>query len=130
MSISTQELLTQCTVKQVSFRVPSLNKEIIIRQLTINEVRTIRELQKKDDSTQEQVIYETLKSAMVEPTFFNEEELKNLTALGEQVLFEIYQEIPLIGKTEEQRVEYQKMIDEVIKSSSLKDEKKEDEAKK
>ena len=130
MSISTEELLNQCTVKQVSFRVPSLNKEIIIRQLTINEVRTIRELQKKDDSTQEQVIYETLKSAMVEPTFFNEEELKNLTALGEQVLFEIYQEIPLIGKTEEQRVEYQKMIDEVIKSSSLKDEKKEDEAKK
>lgn len=128
--MTTKDLLGQCTVKQVTFRVPSLDKEILIRQLTINEVRKIRDLQKKDDFTQNKIVYETLRCAMVKPAFFSEKELENLTAIGERVIWEIYQEIPLIGKNEEQRAEYQKMIEKVLKSNSSKDEKEEETEKK
>ena len=47
---------------------------------------------------------------MIEPTFFTDEELKNISQTGFSILTEIYMKVPTIGMSDEQKEEYKKNL--------------------
>ena len=54
---------------------------------------------------------------MVQPAFFTDEELKNLSLSGMGILTEIYMQLPKIGMTPEQKEEYDKRLIENFKKT-------------
>ncbi len=109
MKQSRDDLLSSCFVKQATIKPVTLGgKEITIRELTIAESREHARL--LDEVSDKEAIYYAVKCAMVNPTFFTDDELKSLTIIGENLINEVYMEIPLIGKTKAQREAYFKEI--------------------
>lgn len=123
-----EEFLKLASTKISNFKVPSLNNyEVTLKELTIAESKEFGEIAKTKDM-QKAIIY-ACRCSCVEPEFFTDEELENLGSNGLNATMEIYSEIPLIGKTEEEREEYKKKLAENAKSIEEKETSKEDEKK-
>lgn len=129
MSRNREEFLKLAGVRTSDFKVPSLkNYEVTLRELTIAESKEFGDIAKNKD-IQEAIIYACRKSC-VEPEFFTDEELKDLGTTGSNAIMEIYMEIPLVGKTKDEREEYAKRLAESAKAGAEKKEvSKEDEKK-
>ena len=112
------EFLKAITVKKEKITLETFdNKEITIRAMTINEAEEIEAIRKKvikGEATDKELIIETCRKVMIEPTFFTDEELKNISQTGFSILTEIYMKVPTIGMSDEQKEEYKKNLIEQI----------------
>lgn len=127
MANNRSEFLRLASTKQSTFKVPSLeNYEVTLRELTIAESKQFVEIGK--DDMEKAVIY-ACRCSCIAPEFFTDDELKSLGAAGRNAINEIYMEIPLIGKTKEEREEFLKSINENIEKEQKKEVTKEDEKK-
>lgn len=124
-----KNLFSQCFIKKGTFKPVSLGgeEEISIRELNINEVSEFRNILQDESKTHNDAMYYAVKCAMVEPQFFSEEELESLNATGLSFIQEVFNEIPLIGKTKKEREKYFKTIEELSKKSQDDEEKEESE---
>lgn len=126
MAISKEQLLKLASVRQQVFKVPSLeNAEILMRELTVAESTKINEMSMEKKSIQD-IIFYACKCSCVEPEFFTDEELQQLGAVGNQAIMEIYMEIPLIGKNEDDRTKYRETLDKNLKKQKEKSTKEEE----
>lgn len=112
--VTKDEFLKAITVKKEKITLETFdNKEITIRAMTINEAEEIDAIRKKvikGESTDKELIIETCRKVMIEPTFFTDEELKNISQTGFTILTEIYMKVPTIGMSDEQKEEYKKNL--------------------
>lgn len=112
------EFLKAITVKKEKITLETFdNKEITIRAMTINEAEEIEAIRKKvikGEATDKELIIETCRKVMIEPTFLTDEELKNISQRGFSILTEIYMKVPTIGMSDEQKEEYKKNLIEQI----------------
>lgn len=126
MAISKEQLLKLASVRQQVFKVPSLeNAEILMRELTVAESTKINEMSIEKKLIQD-IIFYACKCSCVEPEFFTDEELQQLGAVGNQAIMEIYMEIPLIGKNEDDRAKYRETLDKNLKKQKEKSTKEEE----
>lgn len=122
------DLLKNCFVKTGTYNSKIIDGlTVTLKELTIKEhIEFQKKLEKcKDDKTE--ALYYALKCAMVEPLFFTDEELKVLSSVGEAFIYEAFGELPLIGKSEEEREVYQNQVkeytEELEKETKTEDEK-------
>lgn len=112
------EFLKAVTVKTETIKLETLNNmEITIKEPNINQSDKIEEVRQKvinGESTNEELIFLTCKTVMIEPSFneFTDEDLENLTRTGMNALTEIYMRVPEIGMTESERLDYIKRLQE------------------
>lgn len=112
-----EEFLKLASVKTSTFKVPSLNNyEILMKELTIAESNEFREIMSDENKKPIDAIMFACRCSCVEPTFFTDEELKNLGVSGNNAVMEIWNEIPLIGKTKDEREEYHNKMSETLKA--------------
>lgn len=117
MAASKEDLFKLIHLKEEVFKVSSWNDmEVITRELTISESQTYYQMI-KDDKPIEEVIKYALSCSMVEPTMFTDEEISKMNANGINGLNEIFTNIPVIGKTKEQKEEFFKKQNEALKTS-------------
>lgn len=112
-----KDILANCFVRKAQFKPQTLggDKEITIRELTIAEASEYQGIMRDEKKTQEDAVFFAVKCAMVEPTFFSDDELKNLNVTGKNLIYEIHGELPLIGKSTKEREEYFAKIAEYAK---------------
>jgi len=110
------EFLKALTVKQDTIKLETLqDTEVTIRELTLNESEKVEEVRKKviaGELNNQHLLIETCRYAMVEPEFFSDEELQNLSRTGISVLTEIYLRLHEIGMSEEQKKIYKERLAE------------------
>ena len=124
-------LLDNCFIKQAKFKPVSLNgSEITIRELTIDENIRFREL--LTENGHKDAMYYAVKCSMVEPSFFTDKELEKINATGYALINEVFNEIPLIGKSKKEREEYFEKIKNILENQnpSEEDESSKEEEKK
>lgn len=126
--LTLEEATKRACIKQEVFKVLSWDGEVIVRQLTIEENEQAQKLN-KSGASQEDLVYYIAKCSMVEPEFFSEEQLKNLSIDGKNGIMEIVANVPLIGMTDLQKEEYYKKINNTLETPQ-KELTKEEEAKK
>ena len=112
--ISKQDLFNKCTTQTSVFK--SSFGEIKLRQLSIAESEEVAKIQKDASKTLKDTMIYTLQRAMIEPTFFTDEELKDLGIKGQEFMFEVFSEVPLVGMSEKEREEYKKRMEEFLKA--------------
>lgn len=125
--------LKAVTVKTETIKLDSINQEVTIKQLTMNESDEIERLRQKvikGEADNKDLIFESCRYAMINPTCPTDEELKDISRTGFEVLTEIYMSIPMIGMTEEQKEDYKKRIVESISNQVKKMVSKEETEKK
>jgi len=118
MAISQNEFDKLCSVQTEEFAIGVLeaigakNNIVKLRELTIAEDNKAKEILKdtKNKNAHIDMIYFRCKCSMVEPKFFSEATIKKLNANAQPLIFEIFSRIALIGKTKEQKEEYDKLI--------------------
>lgn len=106
------DLLAMCLTQTSVFK--SSLGEIKLRQLTIAESEEVLKIQQNSEKTMKDVIFHTLKCAMVEPEFFTEEELNMLGKKGQEFIYEVFNEVPMIGMTDEEKEDYSKKVEEFL----------------
>lgn len=113
-----KNLLASCFIKEGKFKPKALggNTEITIRELTIDENQELR--RKFAEEEQKDAILFAVKCSMVNPAFFSEEDLKKLNATGAALINEIFTEIPVIGKTKEEREEHFQALADLSKKQN------------
>lgn len=113
-----KNLLSQCFIKEGKFKPLSLGgtNEITIRELNISENQNFRKILQDETKTPTDAMYYAVSCAMVEPKFFTEKELEKLNITGSNLIQEVYNEIPLIGKTKKEREEYFEKIKKIIEA--------------
>ena len=114
-----KNLLSQCFIKEGKFKPKTLGgeTEIKIRELTISENQEFRKILRDESKLENDAMFYAVKCAMVEPKFFSDEEVEKLNVVGFNLIREVFEEIPLIGKTKKEREEYIKTIEKIIKQS-------------
>jgi len=129
MAISKEDLLKLVNLKQEVFKVPSWgNSEVIVRELTIAEASIYHQMI-KDNKSLEEIIKYACKCTMVSPEMFTEEEIKNLNSTATSGLNEIFSNIQVIGKTEQQKEDFFNQQPETLKTSKSELTKEEEEKK-
>lgn len=128
MTISKEDLLKLVNLKQEVFKVSSWNSEVEVRELTIAESKVYNQMRIEEKSIEEIVKY-ACKCSMVNPQMFTDEELSKAGQIAVDGLNEIFSNIPVIGKTKEQKEEFFKKQLETFKASNPKLTKEEEEKK-
>lgn len=128
MAISKEDLLKLVNLKQEVFKVPSWNSEVEVRELTIAESKVYNQMRIEEKSIEEIVKY-ACKCSMVNPQMFTDEELSKAGQIAVDGLNEIFSNIPVIGKTKEQKEEFFKKQLETFKASNPELTKEEEEKK-
>lgn len=128
MAISKEDLLKLVNLKQEVFKVSSWNSEVEVRELTIAESKVYNQMRIEEKSIEEIVKY-ACKCSMVNPQMFTDEELSKAGQIAVDGLNEIFSNIPVIGKTKEQKEEFFKKQLETFKASNPKLTKEEEEKK-
>lgn len=105
MAISKEDLFKLVHLKEEVFEVPSWNSEVVVRELTIAESQKYYQMI-KDNVNIEEIVKYACKCTMVEPQMFTDEEMEKLNATGIAGLNEIFANIPVIGKTKEEKEEF------------------------
>ena len=125
--------LKAITVKTEVLKLETINQEVEIKQLTMNESDDIEELRQKvvkGEAKDKDIIIQSCRYAMINPAFPTDDELKDISKTGFDALTEIYMSIPMVGMTEEQKEDYKKRIVEAISNQIKKMVSKEDSEKK
>lgn len=114
-----KNLLSQCFIREEKFKPNILDGkiEITLRELKISENQKFREILLDETKTQDDAVFYAVSCSMVEPKFFTEKELEELNTTGFNLIKEIFEEIPLIGKTTKERDEYKETIKRIIEQS-------------
>lgn len=112
--INKKDLLAKCLTQTAIFK--SSLGDIKLRQLTIAESEEIGNIQKDETKTLRDVMFYTLRKSMVEPEFFTDEELAQLGIKGQEFIYEVFNEIPLIGMSEKDREKYNEKIKKFLES--------------
>lgn len=111
-TINRNDFLKALTIQTETIELDTLNKaKIKIRDLNIEEDEQIKQLQAKVRNKEVEaveLIKQTCKFAMVEPTYFTDEEYKQLGKQASPILLEIYLKVQEIGLTEEQKEIFRK----------------------
>lgn len=113
--LSFEEVTKRACIKQEVFKVLSWDGEVIVRQLTIEENEQAQKL-KKNGATQQDLVYFLAKCSMVEPKFFSDEQLKELSIDGKNGIMEIVANIPLIGMTDLEKEKYYEKINNPLET--------------
>lgn len=131
MVIRKEDLLKLVNLKKEVFEVPSWKSEVIVRELTIAEA-TIYYQMIKENKPLEEIVKYACRCTMIEPEMFTDEELLKINQDGYNGLNEIFSNIPVIGKTKEEKEDFFKKQIETFKASQEKKPEliKEEEAKK
>lgn len=127
-----RNLLKDCFIKTEKIKPITLGgtKEITVRQLSAGEGLEYRSILRDKDKTQEDAIYFAVKCAMVEPTFFTDEELKNLNGVGRNLIYEIHEYLPKVGMTKKEKEDFDKKIKSLVKELENTSEPSEEETEK
>lgn len=131
--IKRDDFLKALTVKSEVIALDTLNgAEIEIKQYTINEFEKVEEVRLK--VINQEVDYMELvkigcKYAMLNPTFFTDEEIEQFGQQAIPVMLEIFSKIPTIGMTDEQKANHKKALEENIQKEIKKLSKEEIEKK-
>ncbi len=122
-----RNILSECFIKKEKFKPETLGgkKEITLRQLTIAEHDKYLELINDENKTSRDAMYYAVSCCMVEPKFFTDEEFEDLSIVALNLIEEIYNEMPFIGKTKAEREKYLKDMKDFFKNN-LEEEKKEE----
>ena len=117
-------------LKQEVFEVPEWNGEVVVRELSITEAEKYKEMISEDKPLQDIIQY-ACSCTMLEPTMSADEDLTDASPTYILGLNQIFNNIPVIGKTKEQKEEFYKKQLETFKASQKKPElTKEEEEKK
>ncbi len=119
MPISKEELKKVAFLKTEVFKVPSWdNSEILMRELSIEEGVLYTTMISEGKPVEDAVKY-ALNCVMLEPTMFTDEELKQCSASGLKGFEEIFANIQVVGKTQEQKEKhFKKQQEEFIKKQA------------
>lgn len=107
------EFLKAVTVKHETIKLESIEMEVTIKEPTITESQKIESVRQKvlsGAATNQDLIIEACRYAMVEPEFFTDDELANISATGMGILTEIYMRLPEIGMSEKQKEDYRSRL--------------------
>ncbi len=118
-------ILASCMVQEETFKPKCLDgAEIKMRELNLAQNLHFRELlsQKQD----KKAMYFALECAMIEPKFFSEDELKNINATGEALIYELYMYLPILGKSQNEKDTYYENIKKEAEQILEDEESKED----
>jgi len=124
--INKEDLLAKCLTQTEIFK--SSFGDIKLRQLTISESEEVAKIQSDENKTVKDIMFHTLKCAMVEPKFFTDAELGTLGRKGQEFIYEVFNQIPLVGMSGKEKEEYQKKVKKFLEDP--KKEVKEDEKEK
>lgn len=131
--LNRDDFLKAVTVKQKTIKLETLdNKEIVIKEHTINESQELEKLRikvLKQESKEIDLIIQACKYSIVEPKL-SDEEYTNLNQKAYEILTEVYMKIPTIGMTEQQEKDYEKHLIESMNNEVKKILSKEEEEKK
>lgn len=117
-------------LKQEVFEVPEWNGEVVVRELSITEAEKYKEMISEDKPLQDIIKY-ACSCTMLEPTMSADEDLTDASPTYILGLNQIFNNIPVIGKTKEQKEDFFKKQIETFKASQKKPElTKEEEEKK
>ena len=105
--------LKAITVKTEVLKLKTINQEVEIKQLTMNESDEIEKLRQKvikGEAKDKDLIIQSCRYSMVNPTCPTDEELKDISRTGFEVLTEIYMSIPMIGMTDKEKEDFKKRV--------------------
>lgn len=126
MSISREQLLKVLTVKTEVFELESLkflgleDSEVTLKELTMSETKEYNKI--KENKTLDEALLYACRCSMIEPPFFTDEELKVLNKEAQYIINDVSNKIPLIGKSEEEKEKYYKLLEELSKDEIKKEE--------
>lgn len=126
-----KNVFAKCFITEEDFFPETLGgKEAVkVRQLTIYEQMKIQDMiDEKEEQTD--IIIFGARCSIVDKELFDDEKVKNLNIHGLNLLTEIYYHIPLIGKTKKEIEEYEKMLEDLVKKATEKQEDEEESKKK
>lgn len=128
MRLNNEDLLRLRNLKQEVLEIPEWNGEVVVRELSISEAATYRQMVNENKSLADVIKY-ACSCSMVEPTMSFDEDLTNVSDSYAQGLNRIFTNIPLIGKTKEEREEFLKKQSEISKTPKSELTKEEEEKK-
>ena len=124
-----KNILDLCTVKTGTFKSSIVGEEITLKQPTIAVSEKYNLVLSDENKTQFEAICYLVEACMVTPKFFTKKQLEDLTIQGRDFIYEVFSEIPLIGKTEKQRELYFKKLKEIAQKSTEEDSTSDEEKK-
>lgn len=115
MRLNNEDLLRLRNLKQEVLEIPEWNGEVVVRELSISEAATYRQMIEENKPLADVIKY-ACSCTMIEPSMSSDEDLTNVSDSYAQGLNRIFINIPLIGKTKEQREELLKKQSEISKT--------------
>ncbi len=132
-----ENLLKNCFVQEGTFESKVFPGEVItIKQATVKEKMDYDKIVKENPQDREKSLFFAVEKALISPSNFFTSNMENLTETGLSFIYEVFEQIPLIGKTkkekEEYAKEYKKAVEEYLENLENKNEEdtKKDEEKK
>lgn len=101
------ECLKNTNVKDIEFTLKEMN---IAQNKKYNEI-----LKSGGDDRFDKCMEYACREAMIEPTFFTDEEFKKMNGIGKSIMDEIFMKIPTIGMTAKEKKDYHKKVAEIVK---------------
>ena len=115
MRLNNEDLLRLRNLKQEVLEIPEWNGEVVVRELSISEAATYRQMISENKPLSDVIKY-ACSCTMLEPSLSMDEDLSNVSQSYAQGLERIFNNIPLIGKTKEEREEFIKKQSEISKT--------------
>lgn len=128
MRLNNEDLLRLRNLKQEVLEIPEWNGEVVVRELSISEAATYRQMINENKPLADVIKYACC-CTLLEPTMSSDEDLTNVSQSYAQGLERIFNNIPLIGKTKEEREEFIKKQSEISKTPKEELTKEEEEKK-
>jgi len=119
LTVRTETVKLDC-LKSTNFK----DMEFQLKEMNIAQNKEYNEIlrsESKDDRFDKCMKY-ACKAVMIEPSFFTDDELKNLNGIGKVIMDEIFQKIPTIGMTAKEKKHYHAKIVELAKKQVEEDE--------
>jgi len=128
MRLNNEDLLRLRNLKQEVLEIPEWGGEVVVRELSISEAATYRQMINENKPLSDVIKY-ACSCTMVEPTMSIDEDLTNVSQSYAEGLERIFNNIPLIGKNKEEREEFLKKQAEISKTPKSELTKEEEEKK-
>lgn len=128
MKLNNEDLLRLRNLKQEVLEIPEWNGEVVVRELSISEAATYRQMINENKPLSDVIKY-ACSCTMLEPSLSMDEDLSNVSQSYAQGLERIFNNIPLIGKTKEEREDFIKKQSEISKTPKEELTKEEEEKK-
>jgi len=108
-----EKLSQLLSVKSETFNLKTIDLKVKQKQLTISEYREYLKINEQKDF--KETMFYALEKSMVDPKMVTREEFfsDDLVPLSELVFQEIFLNIPKIGKSKKEVIEYEKMMSDL-----------------